>query len=208
MNKFMKLFLVLVLGISSSVFAASKIEKWENGEELRYVVRDANGLFEQWGNLSLESWDDGDDRSVWTARHDDGTFVTGYKGRVEKFKIKPNAKEQMRVVIRNAKGHFVTWTTLDDKVTAKFEKMDYDRDGKQETIFAVRMNGRLLNWAPAKLETWANYSEDVLVVRDTADSVNNGKLLAWVAPEVVEINGVEQVRYRDPATGQFLSSNK
>lgn len=212
----MKLFLVLVLGLSTSVFAKSKVETWKNGEELRYVVRDANGLFEQWGYLSLESWNDGSDQSVWTARHADGTFATGFKGYTEKFKIKAGAKEQMRLVIRNAKGHFVAWTTLDDKVTARLEKMDYDQDGKQETIFAVRMNGKLLNWAPAKLEQWNNFAEPVLVVRDSADAGNNGKLLAWIAPEKMA-NG--NVVYRMPYTtynaagdvvvkkGEFLSAN-
>lgn len=216
MNKMMKLFLVLVLGLSASAFAKSKVESWKGGEELRYVVRDADGLFEQWGYLSLESWNDGDDRSVWTARHADGTFATGFKGYTEKFKVKAGAKEHLRLVIRNAKGHFVAWTTLDDKVTARLEKMDYDQDGKQETIFAVRMSGKLLNWAPAKTETWANFSEDVLVVRDTADQGNNGKLLAWIAPEKMA-NG--QVVYRMPYTtrnkagdivikkGEFLSAN-
>lgn len=216
MNKMIKMTLCAVLLFSGLAFGKSKVESWKGGDELRYVVRDSNGLFKQWGYLSLESWNDGNDRSVWTARHSDGTFVTGFKGYTEKFRIKLGAKEHLRLVIRNSKGHFVAWTTLDDKVSARFEKMDYDKDGKQETIFAVRLSGKLLNWAPAKTETWANFAEDVLVVRDTADKGNNGKLLAWVAPEKLASG---QIVYRMPYTtrnksgdvvikkGEFLSAN-
>ena len=85
-------------------FGKSKVESWKGGDELRYVVRDSNGLFKQWGYLSLESWNDGNDRSIWTARHSDGTFVTGFKIYTEKFRIKLGAKEHLRLVIRNSKG--------------------------------------------------------------------------------------------------------
>lgn len=201
----MKKLLVLVLiSLVSNVYAASRVERWQDGETLRFVVRDEQGKFEGVGVIELESWNDGDETSEWIARRTDGTFVTGLKGKLEKFKVRGLAKEQKRLVFRNADGEFVTWIAMDELLTEGFERFDFDHDGTKETVYALRYKGKLVNWAPAKLESWKNYQHKVLVVRDTADGENNGKLLAVTYPEVLS-NG--NVVYRNPKNGQFLSKN-
>lgn len=202
--KTLALLLTVLLTFNLNAATQYQIESWESGEELKLVLRNDKGQFEGHGTLSLESWNDGDDTSEWIARRADGTLVTGYKGKLEKFKVKGLKKEQTRLVLRNAKGHFVTWVAMDDKLTAGFEKMDYDRDGKKETVYVIRYNGKFVNWSAAKLENWANYEHPVLVVRDTADGQNNGKIMTYVAPEV-HSNG--NVMYRNPETGRFISNN-
>lgn len=198
------LLFVVLLSMITNVYASSRIERWLDGETLRFVVRDEQGKFEGLGVIELESWNDGDETSEWIARRQDGTFVTGYKGKLEKFKIKGLAKEQKRLVFRTASGEFVTWISMDERLTEGFERFDFDHDGTKETVYALRYQGKLVNWAPAKLEKWKNYAHKVLVVRDTADGKNNGKLLAVAYPEMLS-NG--NVVYRNPKNGQFLSKN-
>ena len=94
---------------------------------------------------------------------------------------------------------------MDELLTSGFERMDYDRDGKKESVYVVRYKGQFVNWAPAHLESWANQEHPVLVVRDTADGSNNGKLMTYVV--ATELAGGQLV-YRNPANGQFLSINK
>lgn len=202
----MRLFCILAaLTFTFSALAASRIEAWKNGESIQFVIRDEKGQFISHAQMNLESWNDDNDTSEWVARKADGTFLTGYKGYIEKFKVKGLAREQMRLVIRNAKGAFVTWKAVDEFLTAGFERMDVDRDGDKETIYAIRYQNRFINWAKAKLENWKNMKLPVLVVRDSADSANNGKLLAWIAGEKMA-NG--KVIYRDPDSGRFVSTNK
>jgi hypothetical protein len=201
----MRFLLALVLTLSQAAMAGTQLENWQNGDGIRLVVRNDQGKFISHGELSLESWNDGDDVSEWVARLDNGQFVSGFKGHLEKFKVKGLAKEQTRLVIRNSKGHFVTWMAMDALLTAGFEAIDLDRDGDKETVYVVRYNGKFVNWAKASLENWSNFAHPVLVVRDTADSHNNGKLLAWIAPTVLS-NG--NVIYRDAETGRFVSHNK
>lgn len=204
----MKALLLIVSFLISTVSLADnsyRIEKWESGEELNFVVRNELGQFQGHGSLQLESWNDSDETSEWIARRADGTFLAGsYKGKIEKFKVKGFKREQMRLVIRNTKGHFVTWVAMDELLTSQFERMDFDRDGKKETIYTIRYNGKFVNWAPARLEEWANQVHPVLVVRDTADGINNGKILTYVVGAIV--NG--RLQFRDPETGKFLSPNK
>ena len=203
--KNLMILITMMFALNSMAEVSYQIEQWQGGKELKLVLRNEKGLFASHGTLSLESWNDGDETSEWIARRADGTLVSGnYKGKLEKFAIAGLDKEQTRLVIRNSKGHFVTWIAMDELLVAGFEKMDYDRDGKKETIYAVRYNGQFVNWAPAKLENWANYEHPVLVVRDTADGSNNGKILSYIAPEVTE-NGT--VVYRNPETGRFVSTN-
>lgn len=202
----MKLFTLLMgLVLSVSAFAGNRIEAWKNGKEIVFVERNAKGQFIRSGELRLENWNGTDDRSEWIARFADGSFVTGYKGYLEKFKADGKKLEELRLVIRNSDGQFVTWLAINDLISSGFEKMDYDRDGKKETIYAIRYNGKLLNWAKAKLENWGSFELPVLVVRDTADSKNNGKLLAWIAAEKTSDG---RIIYRDPETGRFVSPNK
>lgn len=204
----MKILLVLLMMISSAAFAnKGKIEAWKNGEKVKFVVREDDGTFVSFGDLKNESWNDGDNTSEWVARKADGTLVTGYTGKLEKFKVsgKNIKKEQQRLVVRNKRGELVTWIAMDKFLDAGFERMDTDKDGDKETVYVVRYNGRFVNWAKAKLETWDNYKDQVLVVRDTNDDSNNGKLMAWIPAEKMS-NG--QKIYRDPASGQFLSTNK
>jgi hypothetical protein len=203
---YMKKLIGLLLLISCvSVWAGSKIESWKNGEELKFVIRDTQGRFVSYGQLTLENWNDADNRSEWIARKADGTFVTGFKGHLEKFNLKTSVLEKIRLVIRNAKGEFVTWRAIDEDLTAGFERMDLDRDGDKETVYVLRYKNRFVNWAKARLENWKNLKYPVLVVRDTADSSNNGKLLAWIAAEKTTN---EKLIYRDPETGKFVSTNK
>jgi hypothetical protein len=194
----------LTLLFSFTTFAGSKIEAWKNGETIQCVIRDEQGRFMTRAELSLESWNDADKISEWVARKADGTFITGYKGYLEKFKVRAQSREDLRLVIRNSKGSFITWKAVDDLMTAGFERMDLDRDGNKETIYAIRYNNRLVNWAKAKLESWKNMKYPVLVVRDSADSKNNGKLLAWIAAEKLSSG---KLIYRDPETGRFVSPN-
>lgn len=203
--KSLLLAITLLLGLAAQAGTNYQIESWESGEELKLVLRNDQGQFAGHGTLSLESWNDGDETSEWIARRPDGTLVAGStKGKLEKFKVKGLKREQQRLVIRNAKGHFVTWVSMNDKLTTGFEKFDYDRDGKKETVYVIRYNGKFVNWAPAKLENWGNHAHPVLVVRDTADGQNNGKIMTYIAPEV-HSNGT--VKYRNPETGRFLSNN-
>lgn len=202
------LILLIALLITSQVFAdfSYRIEKWENGDDLSFVIRDDNGRFAGHGTLRLESWNDNDETSEWVARRQDGTLVTGgFKGKLEKFVVRGLEREQTRLVIRNSKGRFVTWISMDEELTSGFERMDYDRDGKKESVYVVRYRGQFVNWAPARLETWANQEHPVLVVRDTADGTNNGKIMTYVVATELR-NG--NVAYRNPANGQFLSINK
>ncbi len=199
----MRFLLSLMLLVSSVAFAGNRIEEWKNGTGIRFVVRTDEGRFVSHGELTLESWNDGDDVSEWVARKEDGSFVTGFTGKLEKFKVKGN-REETRLVIRNTKGQLVTWKAIDSLLNAGFEAIDLDRNGSKETVYVIRYNGRFVNWAKAKLERWNGISTPVLVVRDTQDSGNNGKLLAWIAGERTA-NG--QVVYRDPETGRFVSQN-
>ena len=187
-------------GQSSNV----RIESWRSGEPLQIVLRNERGHFQSRGELFLESWNDGDDISEWVARDSHGRFITGYTGKLEKFNIAGFSREKVRLVIRNSNGQFVTWTAMDKFLKSGFEKMDIDRDGKKETVYVTRFRGKFVNWAVAKLEFWANYEKPVLVVRDTADGINNGKLLTWVAPLTLSSGATV---YRDPESGEFLSRN-
>lgn len=204
----MKNFILLIaLFLTTQAFAdfSYRIEKWEGGEELSFVIRDEQGRFKGHGTLALESWNDGDETSEWVARRKDGTLVSGgYKGKLEKFVVRGMDREQTRLVIRNGLGHFVTWVAMDELLTSKFERMDYDRDGKKETVYVIRYKGQFVNWAPAKLENWANQEHPVLVVRDTADGKNNGKIMTYVVAK--EVAGGRLI-YRDGETGKFLSTN-
>lgn len=186
--------------------SGASLEEWRNSG-IKFVVRDENGLFERWGTLRLESWNDGDNTSEWVARNGDGQLVTGgYKGRLEKWKVKKGENERHRVVIRDAKKRFVTWVDMEDKFSAKWERWSGDGTTKV-SVYVVRFNGQLVNWAKGHLENWANFEHPVLVVRDTEDDANNGKLLSWIAPEIVTIRGEDQIRYRNPADGRFMSAN-
>ncbi len=197
-------FIALLFTAQSFADFSYRIERWENGEELTFVVRDEDGRFKAHGTMSLESWNDGDEKSEWVARRANGTLVSGYKGKLEKFLVAGMDREQTRLVIRNSKGHFVTWVAMDELLSSKFERMDIDRDGKKETVYVTRYRGQFVNWAAARLENWANQKHPVLVVRDTNDSRNNGKILTYVVGTELE-NG--SVVYRDGETGRFLSTN-
>jgi hypothetical protein len=202
----MKQLLCLLFILSAfSSWAGSRLEAWKNGEGIKFVIRDDQGRFLTYAEMTLENWNDGDQRSEWVARKADGTFVTGYKGHLEKFKVKGLAREEVRLVIRNSAGEFVTWKAMDEDLTAGFERMDLDRDGDKETVYVIRYQNKFVNWAKAKLENWKNLKYPVLVVRDSADSENNGKILAWIAAEKT-VNG--KLLYRDPETGKFVSTNK
>lgn len=206
----MKILLALLMVISSAAFASKgKIEAWKGGEKIKFVIREDDGTFVSMGTLKNESWNDGDNTSEWVARKKDGTLVTGYKGKLEKFKVNTQnskiKKEQQRLVIRNSRGEMVTWIAMDKYLDSGFERMDTDKDGDKETVYVVRFKGQFVNWAKAKLESWDNYKDKVLVVRDTEDDQNNGKLLAWLPAEKMS-NG--QKIYRDPVSGQFVSSNE
>ncbi len=198
----MKTLIALALALSTNAFAASKIESWMNGESIPFVVRDVHGRFVSHAELTSEQWYE-DDTSVWVARKANGRFVTGYTGKIEKFRVAGMSREQQRLVIRDARGQFVTWQSVDDRLTAGFEQIDLDRDGDRETVYVIRHEGRFVNWAKAELEEWSNFEHPVLVVRDSADGRNNGKLLAWIAGEELS-NG--NVVYRDEA-GRFISQN-
>lgn len=200
------LFISLVLSFQIFADFSYRVERWESGDTLSFVIRNERGQFAGHGTLRLESWNDGDQVSEWVARRNDGTLVTGgYKGRLEKFSVRGLEREATRLVIRNSKGHFVTWVAVDEFLTSGFERMDFDRDGKKESIYVVRYKGQFVNWAPAKLEDWGSQEQPVLVVRDTNDGVNNGKIMTYVVGTQLESG---HVVYRDPKTGRFLSINK
>lgn len=199
----MRFLIAALFLISSFAYAGSKIEDWKNGEGIKFVIRTDEGRFVSHGELMIESWNDGDNTSEWIARRADGTFVTGFKGKLEKFKVKAS-KEELRLVIRNAKGMMVTWKAVNDLFKAGFELIDLDRNGKKETVYVIRYQGRFINWAKARLEKWGNMKLPVLVVRDSADAGNDGKLLAWIAGEKTASG---KVVYRDPETGRFVSTN-
>ena len=206
-TKMKNLIVLITLLITAQTFAnfSYRIERWESGEELTFVIRDEQGRFKAHGTLSLESWNDGDETSEWVARRANGSLVSGsFKGKLEKFVVAGMDREQTRLVIRNSKGHFVTWTAMDDLLTSSFERMDIDRDGKKEAVYVTRYRGKFVNWAPARLENWGNQEHPVLVVRDTNDARNNGKLLTYILATVLE-NGT--IIYRDHETGRFLSPN-
>jgi hypothetical protein len=188
-----------VLMAVTSAQAANRIESWKSGKEtLKFVERDADGLFKRWGTLKVEHWNDRDDRSDWVARKADGTFVTGYVGHIEKMKIGKGGQEHSCLVIRDARGEFVTWEDLEKDVTAGWEN-----DRTNGWRYVVRYKGQFLNLGKAKYENWNGYKYDVLVVRDTEDSRNNGKILTWIGGEKSPRDG--RVYYKDPASGKFIS---
>ena len=193
---------------SSRSIASEKatIEQWKGDNGLKFVYRSENGQFKSWGTLSFDTWSD-DEESVWSARLANGKFVTGYKGHTEKFDV-GTGKEELRVVIRNKNGQFVTWKSLDKLVSSQFDSWDINGDGDKETVYGLRYNGKFLNWAPATLEKWENFKKPVLVVRDSADGENNGKLLAWIAPAIYKSGPNKgKAYYKDPETGKFVSPN-
>lgn len=193
--------------VASDSSVRASIEQWKGQNGLKFVYRNKDGLFKSWATLEFETWTN-DDQSKWTARLQNGQFVTGYTGKTEKFKVGSD-REELRVVIRNASGQFVAWKAIDDLVTAKFDAWDIDGDGNNETVYVIRYDGRFLNWAKANLEEWQNFDDPVLVVRDTADGTNNGKILSWIAPETFKKGPKKgQVYYKDPETGRFVSPNK
>jgi hypothetical protein len=198
-----KMFLALTaFAFATGAFAADKprIEEWKK-EGLVFAARDEAGRFKGWANLELESWNDGDERSEWIARQADGTFATGYKGLLEKFRVgRAGSREQARLVIRDKNGQFVTWEAMDKLLTSGWE-----RTTKGDWRYTIRYKGQFVNWAEGKLENWGSrFLGAVLVVRDTADSSNNGKILTWIAPEKVGSG----LRYRDPQTGRFVKATK
>ena len=163
----------------------AQIESWRGGKEIRFVVRNESGFFDTHGVLRLESWNDGDQTSEWVARRKDGTLVSGgYKGRLEKFKVKAGENEQIRLVIRNSKGWFVTWTSMEDKLSQKWESWKISNSKKREARFVIRDANGLVNHAKGRLENWGNFAHPVLVARDSYDDGNNGKILSWIAPKV------------------------
>lgn len=187
---------------ASTDFKAT-LEKWKSdNKQVRFVVRDEDGVFARWGILTLESWNDNDPEvSEWVARRENGTFVSGgYKGKLEKFKVAGHDREEYRVVFRK-KGQFVTWVAIDDLITSKWERWRNPRTGIEEGRYVVRYNGQLVNHSTAKLENWQNYEHPVLVARDTADAGNNGKLLSWIAPQL-KSNGI--VYYMNPDDSKEL----
>jgi hypothetical protein len=196
----MRLILSALLLITSlSSFAGTRIENWKrNSDPLTLVVRDDAGRFISMAELHSESWSDNDMRSNWTARTARGQFITGYTGTIEKFAVAGQRNEASRLVIRDNKQRFVTWIGVDDKMTSGFESF------AGTTNFVVRYEGRIVNRAVAKLERWNGHALPVLVVRDTNDSRNNGKLLAWVPAEKTSAG---QVVYRNPENGRFISAN-
>lgn len=194
MKTFMLLVLTSIFGLSSAV-AAPQIEAWKKGEKLVFADRNVQGQFVGWGELRLESWNDGDDKSEWVARKANGQFVTGYKGALEKFKVAKSAKERTRLVIRKANGQFVTWADMDKFLTAGWERWE------NGWVYVIRYNGQFVNWAKAKFEKWAGFG-DVLVVRDSSDCQNNGKILTWIAAEKVG----NRAFYRDPKSGRFIAA--
>lgn len=184
----------------------ASIEQWKGKDGLKFVYRNDNGLFKTWATLEFESWSN-DEESQWVARLENGQFVTGFRGTTEKFDV-GGKREELRIVIRNASGEFVTWKAIDDLVEAKFDAWDIDGDGNEETVYVVRYNGKFLNWSKANLEQWRGFEHPVLVVRDTADGKNNGELLSWIAPEVYKSGPNKgNVFYKDPETGRFVSPN-
>jgi hypothetical protein len=187
-------------GIASD--GKASIEEWKGKDGIKFVYRNSAGQFQSWGTLEFESWSS-EEKSQWVARLDNGKFVTGFTGELEKFEVGGD-KEQLRVVFRNAEGEFVTWKAMDDLITGGFESMDLDGDKDGETVYVLRYRGKFVNWAKAQLETWKNFDNKVLVVRDSEDGKDNGKILAWIAPEKVKGGNVV---YRDPATGRFVSPN-
>lgn len=190
-------FLTLVLALP--VFAGTRIENWKrNSDPLMVVARDDAGRFISMARLHSESWSDGDARSNWTARTARGQFITGYTGTIEKFAVAGQRRESARLVIRDQHQRFVTWIGVDDKMTSGLERIN------GRTQFVVRYEGRIVNRAVARLESWQDQRLPVLVARDSADGRNNGKLLAWVPGERLD-NG--QVVYRNPSNGQFISPN-
>lgn len=184
----------------------ASIEQWKGDNGLKFVYRSEDGQFKSWGTLDFEKWSDSEE-SVWVARLENGQLVTGYRGEMEKFDV-GTGKEELRLVIRNKKEQFVTWKSLDKLVSAQFDAWDINSDGDKETVYVMRYNGKFLNWAPAKLEKWTNFKKKVLVVRDTSDGENNGKLLAWIAPATYKSGPNKgKVYYKDPETGKFVSPN-
>lgn len=193
----MRLVLSLLVALFATTAMAGKIENWKNGEQLMYVDRAEDGRFKGYGELKLEGWNDDDATSEWIARNSKGEFVTGYKGKLEKFKADGKDKEAVRLVIRNKDGQFVTWQAMDDLLSAGFEKWS-----NQGWVYVVRYEGQLVNWSKANLEKWPNFKKPVLVVRDTADGTNNGKLMTWIPAEKVG----NSYQYRDEK-GRFISAN-
>ncbi len=162
-----------------------------------------------------------------------GRFVTGLSGVIEKFAVKGAATEQMRIVFRNEQGEFVTWLGLNDKVTKGWNVVKDKETGEvTDWRYEIRWNkGSGLNGivnsvslratidrlkaneddADKKSGAFVKYDGRTcpsLVLRDTADGINNGKI-------VVVVPGVHKVRsdgqrwcYYYPRESAYLDDNQ
>lgn len=187
--------LLVLFGVlfSLSSFAGVKFEIWE-GKKVMFVARDEAGRFiDAQATLTIESWDNSAEMSYWIARDSGGRFLTRYKGKIEKFSV-GSGNEQSRIVMRNDKGQFITWIAVDELLTTGWE--NWKGEG---WVYVIRYNGQFVNWSKGVVESWDGYG-DVLVVRDSNDGTNNGKILTWMLPDA---NG----NFHDPVTGQFLTQN-
>ncbi|MBY0383706.1 hypothetical protein K2X05_00990 [bacterium] len=187
------LLIALAMVFSLNTFAAAQFEIWE-GKEVVFVARDEQGRFtDTQATLSIESWDNSSETSVWVARASNGRFLARYTGKLEKFSV-GSGNEQSRIVMRDNNGQFITWIAVDELLTAGWE--NWKNEG---WVYVIRYNGKFINWAKGNEEYWTGYGE-VLVVRDSNDGSNNGKILTWMLPDAAG-------NYHDPVTGQFLTQN-
>ncbi|HLD75221.1 MAG TPA: hypothetical protein VJB34_10025 [Bdellovibrionota bacterium] len=184
----------------------SRLERWKN-EGLVFAVRDSETKeFVRWGRISLDTWK-GEEESSWVVRTEDGRLRTGYRGRVENWET-TSGEQAKRLVVRNSKGHFVTWTPFEQDLREQWEN---DETNGWRYVVRHRASGRFVNVAKGELEVWKNWKNPVLVVRDSADGERNGQLVTFL-PGRTETgrDGVTRIAYRVPAGqpegGQFITT--
>ncbi|MBI2609069.1 MAG: hypothetical protein HYW47_05645 [Deltaproteobacteria bacterium] len=206
------LFLISLFFLPLFSDAAHQLERWRK-TGLVFAERNDDGEFLRWGKLTPEQWDDGTQQSSWVARHEDGTFVTGFRGFIEKWEAK-GGEQLERLVVRDAEGHFVTWAPMDENITEGWEYWRFkEGDPRRGWTYVVRVQQeglppRLLDSARPQLETWSGHRWKVLVVRDTSDGKQNGQIMTWLPGQYEKrSNGEKWIAYRTP-TGQWIDSYK
>ncbi|MCB0366630.1 MAG: hypothetical protein H6624_05395 [Bdellovibrionaceae bacterium] len=180
-------------------------EEWKGDELSKYVVRYVPGTFlVEFNSYEFYGWTYYSQQDAFygvtqqgveiywgtslevSAQAVGGQFVTGLKGKLEKWDLGGD-KELYRLVFRKA-GKFVTWAKADDQLT----------EGWNQTANGIRYE---IRWANGKLADSALASKQIysggklnpkafmcfdnqicpaLAIRDTESGPNNGKFLTVV----------------------------
>lgn len=182
--------------------ASVTAESWKSNEMTKYVARYNVGARKyEFRSFDRSFWEYNYRTRTWkkvTRTHLNvisksvgGRFVTGLTGQLEKWDINGSKNESVVIVFRS-NGKFLTWKDVSDDLHA-----GWNRRKGTGWVYEVRykagtpMAGELVNSASLtellknKKKAFVDYTDrnicKRLVVRDTDDAANNGKILTVVA---------------------------